>query len=162
MPCAKGGTMIRGNDLARFWSKTERQGECIFWIGARDKDGYGKFVTGRHGQQKHHRPHRWFWEHLNGPLGDLVLRHRCDNPRCVNPEHLQPGTQKENVGDAIERGRFTMGERNGFAHLNEAVVRDIRRRVASGERQVDVARSLGISTTVVWLVVRRRSWKHVT
>jgi hypothetical protein len=162
MPVRKGGTLIRGNDLVRFWSKTEQQGECIVWTGTRTRFGHGKFCTGPHGGQKHHHAHRWIWEHLHGALGEgLVVRHRCDNPPCVNPEHLTPGTQRENVGDAIDRGRFTVGERNGNARLTEEVVRDIRHRVALGERPVDVARSLSISRTLVWQVVHRRLWGHV-
>ncbi len=106
MPVKKGGTMIRGNDLLRFHSKTKQDGECVVWIGATDKDGYGKFVTGPHGQQRHHRPHRWIYERMFGPIPEgLVLMHKCDRPGCVNVEHLTAGTQKDNIHDAIRKGR---------------------------------------------------------
>jgi hypothetical protein len=106
MPVRKGGTMIRGNDLLRFESKTRRDGDCVMWTGSVDKDGYGKFATGPGGGQKHHRPHRWIFERLRGPIPDgLVLMHTCDRPGCVNVDHLVVGTQKENIHDAIAKGR---------------------------------------------------------
>lgn len=99
------GRQIRGNDLARFWSKTERRGECVLWTAGLDKDGYGKFATGPHGGQKHHRAHRWIYEQLVGPVNAPVLRHSCDTPACVNVEHLIPGSHADNVHDCIARGR---------------------------------------------------------
>lgn len=51
--------------------------------------------------------HRWIYEEMFGTIGaGLVVRHKCDNGECINPEHMELGTQKENVQDMIERGRF--------------------------------------------------------
>jgi hypothetical protein len=66
-----------------------------------DKDGYGKFKV----KGKHYRSHRWIYEQLVGPLGNLLCCHTCDNPGCVNPEHLYAGNQFDNERDKIERGR---------------------------------------------------------
>lgn len=78
-------------------------GECWEWMGARDGGGYGMLK----GLGK---AHRVSWEIHNGPIPDgdgyhgTVVRHKCDNPGCVNPDHLELGTQADNVDDMIERG----------------------------------------------------------
>lgn len=83
--------------------------ECIPWSGALFRDGYGrKYLKGRY-----LLAHRWAWEQANGPIPDgLVVRHKCDNPSCVNPDHLELGSQGDNVRDAVERGRWHGGEAN--------------------------------------------------
>ena len=62
MPCAKGGTMIRGNDLKRFWSKTKRQGRCIIWTGSVSQHfGHGKFMTTKIGERQKTNK---VWKHI--------------------------------------------------------------------------------------------------
>jgi hypothetical protein len=78
--------------------------ECIEWHGYRDKDGYGTVYVGNY---KTVRAHRHVYEECIGPIPNgLILRHKCDNPPCVNPNHLEPGTQKDNARDRDERGRL--------------------------------------------------------
>ena len=73
--------------------------DCIEWTGARSSNGYG-----RHGKRY---AHRMAWEQAHGPIPDgLVVRHSCDNPPCVNVEHLLLGTQADNVEDARARRRM--------------------------------------------------------
>ena len=82
---------------------------CWVWMGAVVESGYGQVQIGKHFK----RAHRVVYELLIGPIpkGANVL-HRCDVPSCVNPAHLYPGTQKQNVADCIERGRFRSGWQN--------------------------------------------------
>lgn len=78
--------------------------DCWLWTGGISKGGYGRFFV----RGKTWNAHRISWEIANGravPEG-LIVRHTCDNRRCVNPSHLLIGTHKQNTGDAIERGRF--------------------------------------------------------
>ncbi len=88
----------------RFWMKVEkREGGCWLWTGATSR-GYGQMrIAG-----KSVRAHRWSWEHVHGsvPVG-LVIDHVCKTTRCVNPEHLEPVTQAEN----IRRGRSGLVQR---------------------------------------------------
>ena len=67
-------------------------------------------------------------------LGDLVARHTCDNTRCIDPAHLEPGTTADNQRDMTERGRGRTGERNGLAVLSPEAVRDIRANYRKGSR----------------------------
>ena len=87
----------------RFWAQVEKRGpdECWLWVGATLK-GYGR----GNWNGEHYYAHRKSWELANGPIPDgLYILHACDNPPCVNPAHLRPGTQAENVRDMVERGR---------------------------------------------------------
>lgn len=89
--------------LNRFWSKVDIKGpgECWLWKACkRDRRGYGGFKL----NSKLQMAHRVSWKFHNGPIpkGKLVL-HKCDNPRCVNPNHLYIGTQSDNQYDRSMR-----------------------------------------------------------
>lgn len=83
---------------------------CLVWRMSTNQDGYGHF--GLHG--KRFRAPRAAYECFVGPIpcGVYVL-HKCDNPRCVNPEHLFLGTQLDNMRDAVAKGRVS---RHGKSH----------------------------------------------
>lgn len=79
---------------------------CVIWIGSRDEREYGRIrVGGRRGRIE--RAHRVAWELANGPIPPETpwLRHDCDNPSCINPQHLRPGTPQDNSDDMTERRR---------------------------------------------------------
>ncbi|MCM1967239.1 HNH endonuclease signature motif containing protein [Streptomyces sp. G1] len=76
--------------------------DCIPWPKARNNYGYG--LISRHGKTQ--LAHRWYYQLANGPISNTrVVRHRCDNPPCVNVLHLELGTHKQNMRDRSERGR---------------------------------------------------------
>jgi hypothetical protein len=90
---------------------------CWEWIGQRWKSGYGYLRPNR----KIVSAHRYIYEELVGPIPDgLDLLHSCDNPGCVNPDHLRPGTHSENMKEAYRKGRKSQrGEKNGnYRHGN--------------------------------------------
>ncbi len=112
----------------RFWEAIYYTDGCWLWKGHTDKrNRYGTLkVNGRTV-----KAHRFAWELENGPIpAGLVVRHRCDNTLCVNPHHLELGTQLDNVRDSINRGRFhrARGERSGKATLTDAQALEIRSR----------------------------------
>lgn len=82
--------------LARFYTKFSiDENGCWIWTGAKMKNGYGRFGAG-HNQVRF--AHRWIYEQIHGKLSDgLVIDHLCRNPSCVNPEHLEAVTQRENI-----------------------------------------------------------------
>lgn len=151
----------------RFWSKADTSGSCWMWTGGRDKDGYGRFAVsvgrfdGRQ-RQKHMRAHRLAYVLSKGaiPTGKLVL-HSCDQPGCVNPDHLRVGTQKQNRADAVARGRVPSGMLHHSAKLSRSDVIEIRKRRANGEKLQELADSFGITFGHVSAICKRQSWRHV-
>ncbi len=76
---------------------------CWKWIGYRDKDGYGTFTIGRGWTV---RAAKLSYELFLGVKVETpCILHICDNPSCVNPNHLKPGTHKENMKDKLKKGR---------------------------------------------------------
>lgn len=98
-----------------------------------------------------HMAHRLAYETWVGPIPDgLIVRHKCDNPPCINPEHLETGTYADNAHDRDSRGRDGIakitGDLSSSAKLTDAQVRDIRKRLPLYEgRQVELAREYGVS-----------------
>lgn len=95
----------RPTALQRFWSKVDRDESdgdaCWTWIGTKNAVGYGRFKTG--GRKIY--AHRFAYETFVGPIpaDRLQIDHRCNNPSCVNPDHLAPATPRENTlrGNAV-------------------------------------------------------------
>ncbi len=94
------------------------------------------------------------------PAG-FVVRHTCDNKSCVNPHHLLAGTRLDNARDAVERGRYRRGSRNGRAKLTESQVEEIRRGWAAGETQVAMARRFGVSRSAIQFILNGQNWAGI-
>jgi hypothetical protein len=95
---------MTGTVEQRFWARVRKSDGCWEWTGACFKcGGYGQFTI-EHGQQV--RAHRHSWELHNGPIPKgLWVLHRCDNPKCVRPDHLFLGTCTDNARDMMAKGR---------------------------------------------------------
>ena len=147
-------------DVADRIHKTET---CWLWAGPNDESqGYGRVFIGR---GKYKQAHQFVYEKLVGlvPKG-LILRHSCDNPQCVNPEHLTPGTTKQNARDRQDRDRgwAKQGERHPEAKMSEPMAKFLLYWVATGrETQASIAKSFNISTSALNALVKGRTWKHI-
>jgi transposase-like protein len=140
---------------------------CIEWTKARDKNGYGRIQ--REGWAQ--RAHRWFWKQAHGPIPDgMVLLHACDNPPCVNLDHLRLGTVADNNADARAKGRTRsappemtkrIGTDNGRAKLSAEDVQAVRLLVDRGAAKRAVARRFNINDRQVARIASREQWRHV-
>lgn len=85
--------MMTDAEYERFMSKTHRDGDCLLWDGPLDKDGYGHFYLRR----RNRGSHRVAWWNVRGDIPDgMVVNHKCRNRHCVNPQHLEVITAREN------------------------------------------------------------------
>lgn len=153
--------MFDASVASRFWAKVDKRGpdECWLWTGAANMDGYGRLkINGKFLRASHislaidNRPR----------LSDLHALHSCDNPQCVNPSHLRWGTNADNVGDMLARGRtlrfVRAGRGNPRARLTEQIVRAIR---VDGRPDSVIAAELGVSKTAVVYARTGQTWSHV-
>lgn len=132
-------------------------GECWFYTGTRDKDGYGQIGIGR-GRQ--YRAHRVAYETFVGPISrGAFVCHACDNPPCINPSHLFLGSARENALDMWQKQRKEplRGVHHPMAKLSDEQVADIRRLRADGHTLTRIANLYGISFQHVSLLYRRLS-----
>lgn len=144
---------------ARFWSKVRKTRTCWWWLAGTTARGYGKFWID--GRTVH--AHRVAWELVNGPMDPgLVARHKCDNPLCVRPDHVVPGTNLDNTRDMVERGRMPLGEAHKSAKLTAAQVIEIRARRARGEKVVTLAAEYGMSQSRISAIGKGKGWRQLS
>lgn len=105
---------------------------------------------------------RYSWEWHRGPIpaGKHVL-HRCDNPLCVNPEHLYVGSHADNMSDRQSRNRQARGVRHGLSKLNDEAVKMMRKEHAGGKSIYSLSKETGINETTISRAVRGITWSHV-
>lgn len=146
---------VHGTPAERLAAHSLPAGECIEFTGYRDKNGYGKMPidgvdTGAH---------RVAFEVVNGPIPDgLVVRHKCDNPPCINPLHLELGTHGDNGQDKATRDRSTHGEGNPGAKLTEPQVIQIRKLLRSGIQQREIAERFGVGQSTISRIKKGTHW----
>lgn len=92
--------------VSNFWPRVDKNGDggCWLWRGALDDKGYGRIKIAK-GMRL---AHRISWLLKKGPIGDLNVLHKCDNPACVNPDHLFLGTHSDNMKDCWAKGRMDL------------------------------------------------------
>ena len=166
------------SDIDRFFSKVQKTDDCWEWLGAKDRKGYGRFSVGRSKNPDGSRrnsmvgAHRFSFEHFNGPIPDadgyhgMCVLHRCDNPSCVNPDHLFFGTNEDNVHDMDAKGRRVNAQVKGSAHKNsklaegdvDRIVEKIRGRVP----QAAIAKEFNVCLATVNHIATGRLWSHHT
>jgi hypothetical protein len=131
---------------------------CWEWTGAENNKGYGIIVV----RGRRWSTHRYSWFIHKGPIPDgMQVCHTCDNPPCVNPDHLFLGTHAENLQDASRKGRMHPGSRHGMARLSEADVQWIRRLHLMGESGTSIAGRFEVHPNTIYSVLKGQSWRHV-
>lgn len=99
---------------------------CVEHSQGNSNKGYGVgYWEGKNGYL-HRRAYAFHHGLSRSELDGVVIRHTCDNPRCVNPPHLVAGTTRDNMRDMVIRGRSTKGERNSRSKLTSQQVKEIR------------------------------------
>jgi hypothetical protein len=141
--------------------------ECWLWAAGKNNNGYG-LVRARGSSRYAHRE-AYEAENGRGSAEGFVCRHRCDTPACVNPAHLEIGTQADNVCDMIQRGRRRIvpskGEAHGNAKLTDADVIAIRSAYVFGSSASGtyaLGRQFGVDPAVIGRIVRRLTWRHIS
>lgn len=144
----------------RHLSEPDERG-CILWTSTKNHSGYGVLCI-KASLNTRIFAHRLAWIIKHGDIpGDLYVLHRCDNPPCVNVDHLFLGTQQDNNRDKLLKGRHAKGEQCRRSHLTEDMVRAIRAARDSGESQYSIGRRFGIAQQTVHKIVSRQRWAHV-
>ena len=150
----------------RFWIKVfvpQDTNKCWIWIGSKDKSGYGRLNVKNTPQLAH----RISWQIHKGIIdAKMVCRHICDNPSCVNPNHLKLGTQRENVIDCKDRKRqgdkgSTNGQDHYCAKFTNNEVRLIRMCYESGKSAREIAQVISVKTETVTAIVKRKTYKRI-
>jgi len=133
---------------------------CWIWHGHRSH-GYGYIWV----YEKKHTisVSRAIWLLKKGPIPDgLFICHKCDNPACINPDHLFLGTNEENIQDMIDKGRNAKGEKHGNSKLKVESVRTIRSMAKSHiATHEQIAKQFSISVSLVNAIIYKQRWKHV-
>lgn len=146
----------------RFEAKIDKTNpdHCWIWKASKLKDGYGCFCYGRE-----KRAHRVSWILFNGIIPDgLSVLHHCDNPLCVNPEHLFIGTQKQNMEDMINKGRKISphGTNLPQSKLTENQILEIRAKYIPRKYSLrKLANEYNVSKETIRPIVLKKTWKHI-
>ena len=153
----------------RFWGNVNKSGPVISeklgncWVWTASGQRYGKIRK----RGKYVSTHRLSWELANGPIPQgMIVLHKCDNMKCVRPDHLAIGTYQDNVDDRELKGRHPhktnpprmAGSKNPSAKLTESQAEEIRK---SKERQIDLATRFGVAQTTISKIKRFKNWKPV-
>ena len=174
--------------IPRFLNYINKTDTCWLWMGYKDTDGYGIFSI----DCKNRRAHRVSYELWKENIpDDLLLRHKCDVRNCVNPNHLEVGTYKDNSNDMVKRGRSLKGDKhpsrlhperlargenngskthpervargsnNGNSKLTEDDVREIRIFKGFGFTNAELGRMYEMTDVGIGLIINYKKWKHI-
>lgn len=143
---------------------------CVEWTAGRIKDRYGKETYGNfYAENEMHLAHRWIYKRKIGPVPEgLDVCHKCDNPACVNLDHLFIGTRQQNMDDCVTKGRISHatkneGESHPMATLTEEDVRDIRHlREFQHHTLIKLSSIYKVSIAQISRIVKYQSWSNVS
>ena len=141
-----------------FWAKVKKSDGCWEWQAAKCRDGYGLFSIANVRQYKAHR----LMLELQGETvpSNMIVMHTCDNPSCVNPDHLRIGTVQENNQDKLTKNRQkgAVGSSNGRSLLSEELIVQIRH---DPRHYTAIAAELNVHPETIRMAKTNTTWKHV-
>lgn len=143
----------------RFWRRVQKTESCWIWRIGKEKE-YGRFLVD---SGKHVGAHRYSWTLVNGEIPNgMHILHSCDNPKCVNPNHLSIGTHQDNMKDRSRKGRTIFGSSSPNAKLTSGDVKKILAMWKSGDyTQVEISEHFPVSRRHVCDIVRGKTWTHI-
>lgn len=163
--------MIDDSLVKRFWSKVNKktENECWEWIGTvrNKRSGYGHIrLTKQRKTVYASRLSLSIYEKLNDiPNSNILCCHKCDNPICVNPNHLFWGSHLNNVQDMIKKNRRVIscskGENNGFSKLKEDEIREIKKLINEGYNNKEIAKVYNVTHSNISSIKLNKTWKHL-
>lgn len=149
---------------ARFWNRVSKANHpqgCWEWTAGCHEFGYGLAELNIGGVVLRNA-HRVSWYYSYGTIPAHYVLHTCDNPKCVNPDHLFEGTHLENMQDMVEKGRGHLGSKHGMAKLTEADIPIIRRAYANNEGSYRfLADMFGVTSGTIANILQGKTWRHV-
>lgn len=135
-----------------FQARTKNEGGCWIWQGTTSEAGYGSLQV----DNVPHYAHRYAYALWYGPIPEgKIVCHHCDNPACVNPEHLFVGTYQDNMDDMKAKGR---GSHTNNVKLQPHQVLEIR---ASSKSERALAKQYGVSRSSIGAIRRKEIWKNI-
>ncbi|MCI0528030.1 MAG: HNH endonuclease [Nitrospira sp.] len=139
----------------RFWERVNKNDACWIWEGSVDKNGYGQIWI--NSKKRNDRAHRVSFELNIGVIPDgMFVLHKCDNPPCVNPDHLFLGTVQDNVDDMI--GKHRQRYRGGITKLTSNQVL-MARKLSGHISHRSISRMFGVSHDTIDRIVRGSGWR---
>lgn len=146
----------------RFVNKILIGNDCWEWTGRKDKDGYGRT---RYNVKPYRscRASKMSYELFIGPFPEgMQACHKCDNPSCVRPSHIFPGTQSDNMRDAVAKNRKqgVRGENNYHAKLTDKQVVEIKGLIKEGVRVHLIAQRFNVSDSAIWNIKYGKRWVY--
>ena len=130
------------------------------WTAVKDSCGYGRMRI----KNRMVSAHRLSYEIYKGNIPDgMCVLHSCDDPGCVNPDHLHIGTMSDNAIEREKRGRgvCNKGELHGRSKLTEKQVIEIRKKRLIGLTLYEIANEYGVSKSIISFIANKKNWKHI-
>ena len=145
----------------RFLSKINKTETCWLWTKYKNKKGYGQFaVTSNNIQQAHRISYELYYGEFDN---NLFVCHKCDNPSCVNPDHLFLGTPQDNMTDKVKKSRQSnlIGSYNPNHKLIEEDIIEIKNLLLSGMKQKEIAQKYNVDRMTIYYIKYNKTWKHI-
>jgi HNH endonuclease len=150
-------------DINRFWSKVDKSNNCWEWKKLLDKKGYGLITV----KNKTIYAHRFSALIAGLDITDKFVCHKCDNPKCVKPDHLFLGTLQDNKNDEVSKNRQARGSKHGMTNLTENDVIHIKNNYIRGNRtkvksnSMELAKMFNVTDQTIRNIAKNKTWSHI-